>query len=132
MPLPLRRAAAATAAPHTVAAAAAASRAVAAAAAAAPRTTAWSVVDMVGRWSSVVVVVVVVIGRCRSLLMVVVVVVGGRGRWSLLSLLSLPLLSLSPSVIGRSWSVVVVGHGHDCGHDATCHGYCTPPQPRVM
>ena len=56
--------------------------------------------------SLVVVVVVVVIGRCRSSSMVVVVVVGGRCRWSLLSL---PLLSLSPLVVGRwSWLAMVM------------------------
>ena len=86
--------------------------------------------------SLVVVIVIVVIGRCRSLSMVVVVVVGGRCQWSLLSLpLSLPLsllLSLlSRLVVGRSWSVVMVGHGHDCNHHATCRGHCTLLQPHV-
>ena len=138
MPLPLHRATAtaavaapraitatapctvAAAAPHTIAATAL--RTVAAAAAAPPHGQLWT-------WS--VVIVVVVIG-CRWLLVVVVVIVSGCSQWSLLSLpLSLLSLSLLPLVVGQLWSIVVVGHGHDCDHHATCHGHCTPPQPHM-
>ena len=121
----MRRAAAAAAAAAAPRAVAAAAPHTVAAAAAAPRTAAWSVVNVVGHWPSLVIVIVVIDGRCRlsvvvgcrllsvvgccrlsSSSVVVVDIVGGRIRWSLLSLL---LLSLSPSVVGRSsWSAMVM------------------------
>ena len=121
LPMPLSLRCAAAAATTTTAVAAAAPHVVAADAAAAlhGRLWTWTVVGhchcRCRHWS----LSVVVDGcrcRCRWSSMVVVVIVGGRCWWSLLSL---PLSSLSPSVVGRSWSVIVVSHGHDYNHHAT-------------